>query len=284
MLPELGTWHHWLHGQVVCVNWQPSNTLQNSTPTYAIQKSQKHHSRSDLSWNTHQDFLKIPSLWEAALETKQRCFSNVILESYVTPNITRSSDSFTTVLPIVNMGDWGCIVHDLKTYHSLGLTRIQFHSPKVTPLARTAKVMDLGFCYCNSNTRRWHNSHQIRHQHNWSAYFSKWKKNNSKVYRRSNSRPKTLPCSNPETSTSLLWQPSTITWCNWFDGNCVSIDYNEPSIPTEQSLLRIPWWLTLSKAALKSICTLLVSCPLPNALCSVWDMHKSASQVLRPLW
>ena len=32
---------------------------------------------SNLSWNTRQDFLKIPSLWEAALETERRCFSKV---------------------------------------------------------------------------------------------------------------------------------------------------------------------------------------------------------------
>ena len=28
--------------------------------------------------------------------------------------ITRSSDSFSTVLPIVNVDDWGCIVRDLE--------------------------------------------------------------------------------------------------------------------------------------------------------------------------
>ena len=61
-------------------------------------KQRKHLSRSDLSWNTCHGFLKILSLWEAALETKHRCFSNVILESNVTPNITRSLDSFSTVL------------------------------------------------------------------------------------------------------------------------------------------------------------------------------------------
>ena len=65
-------------------------------------KPQKHLLSSDLSWNTHQDFLKIPSLREAALEIKQRCFSKISLESNVTPNITRSSDSFSTVPPIVN--------------------------------------------------------------------------------------------------------------------------------------------------------------------------------------
>ena len=47
-------------------------------------------------------------------------------------------------------------------YHSLGLTRIQFHSPKVTPLTNPANVMDQGLCYCNSNALEWHNSHQSR--------------------------------------------------------------------------------------------------------------------------
>ena len=39
----------------------------------------------------------------------------------------------------------------------------------------------------------------------------------------------------------------------------------------------MPRWLTLSKAALKSICTIRASCPLSNALCTVWDTHRSAS-------
>ena len=50
-----------------------------------------------------------------------------------------SSDSFSTVPPIVNEGDWGCTVRDQETI-SLGLTRIHFHSPKVTPLTNPAKV------------------------------------------------------------------------------------------------------------------------------------------------
>ena len=34
---------------------------------------------------------------------------------YVIPNISRSSDSFSTVPSMVNGGDWGCIVRDLET-------------------------------------------------------------------------------------------------------------------------------------------------------------------------
>ena len=47
-----------------------------------------------------------------------------------------------------------------RDYHSLGLIRIQFHPPKVTPLTNPAKVTDQGLCYCNSDARAWHNSHQ----------------------------------------------------------------------------------------------------------------------------
>ena len=43
-------------------------------------KPRKHLPRSDLPWNTRQDFVKKPSLWVAALETERRCFSKVILE------------------------------------------------------------------------------------------------------------------------------------------------------------------------------------------------------------
>ena len=49
------------------------------------------------------------------METERRRFSKVILETNVTHNITRSSDSFSTVPTIVNRGDWGCIVRDLET-------------------------------------------------------------------------------------------------------------------------------------------------------------------------
>ena len=39
------------------------------------------------------------------METERRCFSKVILESNITPNMTRSSDSFSTVPPIIHDGD-----------------------------------------------------------------------------------------------------------------------------------------------------------------------------------
>ena len=48
------------------------------------------------------------------------------MESNVTPNITRSSDSFSTVPPIVNGGYWGSIVSDLETTIVLVLLAFNF--------------------------------------------------------------------------------------------------------------------------------------------------------------
>ena len=48
------------------------------------------------------------------------------MESNVTPNITRTSDYFSTVPPIINGGGWGCIVHDLETIMVLVLLAFNF--------------------------------------------------------------------------------------------------------------------------------------------------------------
>ena len=133
-----------------CVSAAEHQTAEQYSKTGRT-KARKYVSRSDLSWNTRQDFLKIPSLREAALETKRRCFSKVSLESDVTPNITRSLDSFSTVPPIVNGGDWGYIVRDLETiivfvllafnlipqksYHSLTLMRSRIRDYATVTLA-----------------------------------------------------------------------------------------------------------------------------------------------------
>ena len=107
---------------------QPSTTLQNITPKLSRQNPESISQRIDLSWNARLDFLKIPSLCEAVLETEQRCFSKVIPESNVTPNITSSSDSFSTVPPIIDGGDWGTIVDwaNLETIIVLVLLAFKF--------------------------------------------------------------------------------------------------------------------------------------------------------------
>ena len=113
-------------------------------------KPRKHLPRRSLSWNTCQDF-KIPSHWEAALETEQRCFSKVILESNVSPNITRSCRLFQHSSAISSCSWLGlhCAWH--VDYHILTLTHIQFHPPKVTLLTNLDEIMAQGLYYCNSN-------------------------------------------------------------------------------------------------------------------------------------
>ena len=121
--------------QISCLGTTPSIQLSVSAADRAPHcrtvlqnwkdKTTKASPSSNISWNTRQDFLRIPCLWGAALETERRWSSKVILKSNVTPNISRSSHSFSTVLPIVNVSD--CIgIHCMwpEDYHSLSLTRI----------------------------------------------------------------------------------------------------------------------------------------------------------------
>ena len=132
-------------------------------------------------------------------------------------------------------------------YHSLSLTRIQFHPPKVTPLINLHEVTAHWLCYFNFKAWGWHNSYQSLVIGITDQLILQNGKKSFEVYRRNNNEPKTLPCGTPDTtSTSLLLQPSIITCCDRSDRNCANIDNTEPPIPTEQSLYRIPWWLTIS--------------------------------------
>ena len=64
----------------------------------------------------------------------------------------------------------------------------------------------------------------------------------SEVYRRNNNGPKTLPCGTPDTTlTSLLRQPSTITWCDRFDRNSVNIDRTKPKYDLMESKYDFDW-------------------------------------------
>ena len=142
-----------------CVSAAEHHTAEQYSKTVTT-KPRKHLPRSDLSWNTRQDFLKTPMRYVAALEIERRCFSKVIMESNVTPNISRSSDFFSTVPPSVNMGDWGCIVLDLETIVLvlLAFNLIPQRSHHSLTLSRSR--IRQGLCYCISNARKWHKSHQ----------------------------------------------------------------------------------------------------------------------------
>ena len=98
-----------------CVYRQPSTTLQNSTPKRARQRPESSSQEAMYHGILARTSSRYQVLRKTALETERRCFSKVILESNVTLNITRSSNSLSTVPPIVNGGDWRCIVRDLKT-------------------------------------------------------------------------------------------------------------------------------------------------------------------------
>ena len=54
-------------------------------------------------------------VFEKLLWKRAQMLLKIHLESNVTPNISRSSDSFSTVLSIINRGGWRCIVRDLET-------------------------------------------------------------------------------------------------------------------------------------------------------------------------
>ena len=153
-----------------CVSAAEHQTAEQYSKTGRT-KPRKHLQRSYLSWNTRQDFLKIPSLWEATLETEWRCFSKVIFGLNITPNITRSSDSFSTVPPIVNEGDWGCIVRDLETIIVLVLLAFNFipqrsHHSLTLPMSwirdSATATLTPGMAQQPS---KW------SHKHNRSAYF-----------------------------------------------------------------------------------------------------------------
>ena len=119
-------------------------------------------------------------LWKPSEDASQRIFLRIerrcFLESNVTPNIKRSSDSFSTVPPIVNMGEWGCIVHDLETIVVLVLLAYNFipqrshHSlMRLTSRIRDAAIVTLTPGMAQQPSK-W------SHQRKRSTYFPEWKK------------------------------------------------------------------------------------------------------------
>ena len=172
---------------VYCVYWWPITRLQNSTPKLAGQKTES-ISQEAIYHGTLvacQDFLKIPSIWETALEIEQRCFSKVILESSVTPNTTRSSDLFSTVPTIVNGGNSGCIVRDLESIIVLVLLTFSFivQRSHLQDHGSGTLLLQLWRLGMAQHPSKW------SHQHYRSAYFPKWKK--APKCRRNNNGPKT---------------------------------------------------------------------------------------------
>ena len=164
---------------LICVTAAEHHTAEKYSKTGRA-KSRKHLTRSNLSWNTRQDFLKIPSLWEANLETVLKCFSMHIMESNVNSNIiSLSSDSFSTVLPIV-MGVPGMhygwpgalLAFNLipqRSYHPLTLPKSRFKDSSIVTLLLLTNVCCQYWWIYNSH-QKW------SHLHNLSGYTSEWKR------------------------------------------------------------------------------------------------------------
>ena len=81
-----------------------------------VTKPRKHHPRDDLSWNTCQDLytIVIHSLLEAALDRVK-----MLLKYHLGINCYSQYNKVVRLLqyvpPIVNSGDWGCVVRDMQT-------------------------------------------------------------------------------------------------------------------------------------------------------------------------
>ena len=137
----------------------PSTTLPNSTPKRAGQNIES------ISQEAMASTMEYSRGHPQDLKSLRSCSGNramMLLKGHLgikfTANISWSSDSFSTVQPLVNGGDWGCIARDLETIIVLVLLAFNF-VPKRS-LTNLVEVTDQGLCYCNSNACLWHNNHQ----------------------------------------------------------------------------------------------------------------------------
>ena len=105
---------------------EPSTRLQNNTPKLAGQNPESisqealYHETLARTFSRYQVFAKL--LWKLSEDASQRSS----LSQMSLKKITRSSDSFSTVPPIVSGGDWGYIVRDLETIIVLVLLAFNF--------------------------------------------------------------------------------------------------------------------------------------------------------------
>ena len=96
------------------------------------------------------------------------------------------------------------------------------------------------------------------------------------MYSKNNNGPRTLPCGTPDT-TSIL-ELNTTLWVR-LDKKFWKTFKIKPPTPASRNLNTRPPWLTLSKAALKSIWTGARSPPLSNSNWPAQTMSRRASQV-----
>ena len=102
----------------------------------------------------------------------------------------------------------------------------------------------------------------------------------SAMYSEDNNGPRILPCTTPDTTPILeLHASSTLTLWVWLDKKFWITFKIIPPTPASCNLSTSPPWLTLSKAALKSIWTRASSPPRSNSNWPAQRMSSRASQV-----
>ena len=117
-------------------------------------------------------------------------------------------------------------------YHCLSFARNQSHFPKVKQLTNSVDITIYELCNCYSIKWRWHHSNQVESSSLPHSLFSSIEKG-SGVCRGNNSGPKKLPKGTPDTTlTRLLWQPSSTTYCDRLERNCVKTDSTDPPMVT----------------------------------------------------
>ena len=101
------------------------------------------------------------------------------------------------------------------------------------------------------------------------------------MYSKNNNGPITLTCGTPDTTSilELNHTPSTLTLWVRLDKRFWKTFKIKPPTPASRHLHTRPPWLTLSKAALKSIWTSASSPPLSNSNWPAQTMSRRASQV-----
>ena len=100
------------------------------------------------------------------------------------------------------------------------------------------------------------------------------------MYSKNNNGPRTLPCGTPDTTSILeLNTPSTLTLWVQLDKKFWKTFKIKPPTSASRNLNTRPPWLTLSKAALKSIWTSASSPSLSNSNWPAQTMLRRASQV-----
>ena len=112
--------------------------------------------------STYQAFEKL--LWKPSEDASQKSsWNQMSLPIY--QSIYQGHQEYITVPPIVNLVDWGCIVHDLETIIVLILLAFNF-IPQRSHHSLTLPKSRFRDCYCNSNALGWHNrTHTHTHTH-----------------------------------------------------------------------------------------------------------------------